>query len=535
MVAVTRSRRDFLAGTLGGWAASQIGSRRAGIQGSIVGASAGVGHLLRDGAAGGSSVATEKADVVVIGAGISGLSAAWRLGGESLDVAVVDLEPFAGGTSTWGEEGVVAHPWGAHYLPAPNAEARAALKLLGEMGVLLHHDAAGRPVFDPRRLCHSPQERLFYRGAWHLGLAPRDALDDAEVDELERFEAKMDALTDERGNDGRFVFQIPLELSSRDPSWLALDQMTFAEWLEREEFHSRFLRWFVRYATLDDFGAEPESVSAWAGIHYFTSRKQESEALAGSRFLVWPEGNGRLARALFEASHARFVTRRLALSVRETKGGVEVRTLDVDRREVRTLEARAAVVATPAFVANRLVEGASELLPKRTASPWVVANLHVERPLDPNASWDSVLYEADGLGYVDAGHQVGPPSKKTVLTYFRAFGHPDVAATRQKLVTASWADLASAALADLSAPHPDLHERTSRIDVMVWGHAMPRPIPGFLGAKPFEPNRRLGARTSFGHVDLPGMALFEEAQRAGVLAAEELLEVLGVSARSTWT
>ena len=37
-------------------------------------------------------------------------------------------------------------------------------------------DAAGRPMFDPRVLCHSPQERLFYKGEWHPGLVPADAV-----------------------------------------------------------------------------------------------------------------------------------------------------------------------------------------------------------------------------------------------------------------------------------------------------------------------------------------------------------------------
>ena len=531
---MTASRRDFLAGTVSGWLASQLAPGRRGIDGRIVGASHQVGHLLRDGGGTLAPTSTETCDVIVIGGGISGLSAAWRLGGEDLDVRIVDLELFVGGTSTWGEAGVVPHPWGAHYLPAPNREARAALRLLSDMGVLLHYDAAGHPVFDPVRLCHAPQERLFYKGAWHNGLAPRDALDESETDELERFEALMDKLQDRRGADGRYLFQIPVELSSRDAENLALDTISFASWLEEKGFRSSFLRWYTRYATLDDFGAEPENVSAWAGIHYFTSRKQESEALAGSRFLVWPEGNGRLARALYEASGARFSAGTLALDVQEVGGGVEVRVLDVEKKLVRLIRARAAVLATPAFIARRIFPQAASLLPVRVASPWLVANLHVERPLDPNQAWDSVLHEADGLGYVDASHQLTPPSDRTVLTYFRAFGGRDVVASRKRLIGASWSELSAGVLGDLGVAHPDLRERTSRVDVMVWGHAMPRPEPGFLGKTPFEPLRRIGERVTFGHVDLAGMALFEEAQRAGVLAAEAALDSMGLGDTESW-
>ena len=539
MVAVSASRRDFLAATLGGFVIGEAAPSKSGIAGSILGASHRVGHLLRNPL----DLApnhTVKRDVVVVGGGISGLSAAWRLGGTGLDVEVLDLEPFVGGTSTWSETGAVAHPWGAHYLPAPNPEARAALRLLSEMGVLTHHDAGGRAVFDPRRLCHAPQERLFYRGAWHAGLTPGDALDEAEQGDMDRFESLMDDLQEKKGRDGRYLFQIPIALSSTDPESLELDRISFAEWLDRQGFHTPFVRWFTRYATLDDFGAEPELVSAWAGIHYFTSRREESDALAGSRFLVWPEGNGRLARQLLESSGARYSTGSLVASVEETRSGVEIVVIDTTTSEARRIDARACVVAVPGFVGRRIVPFARDRFPVRVASPWVVENLHVERAFEPDLPWDSVLFESSGLGYVDAGHMVSPPSRHTVLTYFRAFGAADVAATRAALLSATWDELAESALHDLAPAHPHLREQCSRIDVMVWGHAMPRPSPGFLGLTPFDavdaPPRgvALGERTSYGHVDVHGMALFEEAQRAGVLAAEHALGAVGLSASETW-
>lgn len=539
MVTLNPSRRDFIAGTVGGFVLGQALPPKPGITGTIVGASHRTGHLLRS-ASTGSARETIRRDVLIVGGGISGLSAAWRLKDFGLDVEIVDLEPFVGGTSAWGETGVVPHPWGAHYLPAPNLEARAALRLLRDMGALTHFDAASRPVFDPRRLCHAPQERLFYKGAWHGGLAPADALDDAEREEMERFEDRMDEMQERKGSDGRYFFQIPLQLSSRDPEALALDRLSFAAWLDREGFKTPFVRWFARYATLDDFGAEPELVSAWAGIHYFASRREESDALAGSRFLVWPEGNGRLAKELLVASRALFSTGSLAVSIEETPSTAVAMVIDASTSEMRRIEARAAIVAVPGFVGKRIAPWAASRFPTRTASPWTVANLHVERALDPDLPWDSVLYDGSGLGYVDAGHMAGPPSKHTVLTYFRAFGSEDVAASRTTLLEASWADLARSAFTDLAPAHPDLEEQCSRIDVMVWGHAMPRPTPGFLDPRIFDPTDgpprgvELGERISYGHVDVPGMALFEEAQRAGVLAAERALETLGLPADESW-
>ncbi|NUQ73468.1 MAG: FAD-dependent oxidoreductase [Polyangiaceae bacterium] len=529
-------RRAFLAAVAAGWVVDAVMPARKPVRGKILGASHRAGHLLRDGGApsGGSSPA-ERADVVIVGGGVSGLSAAWRLADTGLDVRVLELESFAGGTSSWGDDGSVPYPWGAHYLAAPNVEARAALRLLSDMGAVTGWDAAGRPIFDPRVLCHYPQERLFYDGTWHTGLAPADVLSPAERAELTRFLDFEHTMTDRIGSDGLAAFQIPVELSSRDPAFTELDSMTMAAWLDREGYRTPFVRWYIRYATLDDYGADPEDVSAWAGLHYFAARKLKSAELEGSHFLVWPEGNGRLVKALLERGRPKLTLGALAISVTPTKNGVEVAYLDVAENAVRRIEARGAILATPSFVTRRLFPPSIERgVPVRASSPWVVANLHVRRPVDPNLPWDSVIYGAKGLGYVHARHQLTELSERTVLTYYRAYGEADVAAARHALAAAPWETLANEVLLDLAAPHPHLIEELDRMDLMVWGHGMPRPRPGFLGPTPFAVPAALDERIAWGHVDQSGMALFEEAQARGVRAAEILAPKLGLSLGETW-
>jgi hypothetical protein len=384
-------------------------------------------------------------------------------------------------------------------------------------------------------LCHAPQERLFYEGAWHTGLAPADVLGSAERAELDRFLAFEHELTGRTGADGRAAFQIPVELSSRDPAFTDLDRMSMAAWLDREGYTTPFVRWYVRYATLDDYGADPEDVSAWAGLHYFAARKLRSPELEGSHYIVWPEGNGRLVKALLERGRPTVVPGALAVAVTPQREGVDVAYIDVATGAARRISARGVILATPSFVTRRLFP-ASEArgLPARASSPWLVANLHVKRPPDPNLPWDSVLYGAAGLGYVHARHQLTELSDRTVLTYYRAYGEADVVAARSSLVRAAWEDLAGEVLRDLAPAHPHLSDEIERMDLMIWGHGMPRPRPGFLGDRPFEVPCALHERIAWGHVDQSGMALFEEAQARGVRAAETLAPGIGVTLGESW-
>src|SRR5262245_15041508 len=94
------TRREILAAFLGApiALAAGCGAPRLPRQGEIVGASHGIGHRIRDGfrprPANGPP---KRVDVLIVGGGVAGLSAAWRLrrAGRT-DFAVLELEPAVG-------------------------------------------------------------------------------------------------------------------------------------------------------------------------------------------------------------------------------------------------------------------------------------------------------------------------------------------------------------------------------------------------------------------------------------------------------
>lgn len=505
------------------------------IAGEIVGASHRLGHRLRRGA-GPEPQQVRDVPVVIVGAGVAGLSAAWKLAGSGMrDFVALELEPDAGGNARWGENAVSAYPWGAHYLPVPTAEATATRELVAEMGLVVDTGPDGEPVYDPRHLCHAPQERLFVDGGWREGLSARDvaapAAGSPEAAQLAAFEAEARRYRDYRDAEGRRAFALPIAAGAADPAIVALDRMSMREYFDRAGWSSPRLRWYVDYCCRDDYGCTLETTSAWAGWHYFCSRPDDVE------YLTWPEGNGRIVRHFLDRAGGNVRPGMLVYRVRPTgaaaDGGVPGGGVDVDVIDTRTeaavrFRARHCIYALPRFTAPHAIEGyALAGVDQFTYSPWVVANLTVDRAPD-GAAWDNVLYGSPSLGYVVATHQdLRTAPGPSVLTWYLPLAVPNPDAARAWMLEQEWRDWAALILADLVQAHPDIESRVTRIDVMLLGHAMIRPAPGFVWG---EARRRAVAphgAIRFAHSDMSGISVFEEAQYHGVRAAEDVMRALG--------
>ena len=510
------------------------------IAGSIVGASHEVGHRLR---ADGLPEPQEVRDVpvVIVGAGIAGLSAGWKLAKSGFrDFEILELESDAGGNSRWGTNDVSAYPWGAHYLPVPTVESTAVRELLEEMDMVQDLSPDGNPIYDPRHLCHAPQERLFIDGRWQEGISARGLLGTASAPEravLTEFEQQMRRYQNYRDADGRHAFALPMALSSNDPDLVALDRISMQEYFDRARWTSERLRWFVDYCCRDDYGCSLETTSAWAAWHYFCSRGE------GVEYLTWPEGNGRIVRHMVGRLEGHLHSDMLVYRIRviadpatpETSvDGVDVDVLDTRTNSSVRLRARQVIYALPRFMATHVLEGYQ--LPgidTFTYAPWMVANLTIDR-LPDGAAWDNVIYDSSSLGYVVATHQnLSIAPGPSVLTYYMPLAVPNPEVARRWMLELSWNDWVSIILGDLAPAHVGLESLVTQIDVMLWGHAMIRPVPGFLWGEARRRSADAFGPVRFAHSDMSGLSLFEEAQYRGVRAAEDLMRHVGHAYRSS--
>ena len=485
------------------------------IEGSFVNDNFQMGHLLRDRAPFAAPKRNEKVSVVIVGGGIAGLSAAWRLHKRGFrDFVLLEMNAQAGGNARWGENEISAYPWAAHYVPVPGRQAVYVRELFEDLGVLQDGH------WNERYFCFAPQERLFLFGRWQDGIEPAVGLRQKDRDQFQRLE---DLLANHRASGG---FTIPLELG-RSQKDAELDRISFAEWLARQGFDSRLLLWYMNYACRDDYGALAGATSAWAGIHYFASRPEEEKGP-----LTWPEGNGWITRRLLERVGEQVRTGQMVHRIVPSARGLSVFAGDME------YQADFVIFAAPSFLAPYLMEGFPHLH-DFVYSPWLTANLTLERLPDSRGAepaWDTVFLDSPTLGYVDATHQsLRTHIDRTVWTFYWALADGEPADGRRLLLSTDWNYWKEAILHDLERVHSDIRQCVSRIDVMRMGHAMIRPAVGSIFS---EERRRITrrdprSRILFANSDLSGISIFEEAQYHGVEAAQAVLALLEGRAAAT--
>jgi hypothetical protein len=477
------------------------------IEGSFVNESFAAGHLLRDRKSFPAAKQTVKSPVVIVGGGISGLSAAWRLRKWGFtDFVLLEMNSQAGGNARSGENEITAYPWAAHYVPVPDKHAVYVRELFTDLGVLKDGE------WEERYLAFAPQERLFLYGRWQDGIEPAVGLSPKDREQFQRLE---EAFAKYRSTG---AFTIPLE-TGFSHRFADLDQISFADWLKTQRFDSRLLNWYMNYACRDDYGALTRDTSAWAGIHYFSSREAEEKGP-----ITWPEGNGWITKRLLERVGENVRTGQMVHKIVPSARGVSIFAGEAE------YQAEFVIFAAPTFLAPFVVDGFRPLK-SFVYSPWLTANLTLDRLPDVKGvepAWDTVFLDSPTLGYVDATHQsVRTHIDRTVWTFYWALAEGSPAENRQLLLEKDWGYWKEAILRDLERVHKEIRECVSRVDIMRMGHAMVRPSVGAISSDERTKLKRREGRILFANSDVSGISIFEQAQFQGVEATQAVLRHLG--------
>lgn len=476
-----------------------------------------------------------KKEVVIVGSGIAGLTCARHLYQNGIrDFSILELESMIGGNASWGENSASNYPWAAHYLPIPSVESEFLFEFLKESGVITGFNAQGEPYYNEQYLCHDLKERLYLNGSWHEGIVPNNGIPDKDKHEIMRFFSLMETYKAAQGNDGRFAFTIPIDLSSQDQNFRELDLITMAVFLQKNQFHSPYLLWYVNYCCRDDYGAGIDKISAWAGIHYFASRRTRAANCEQDAILTWPNGNGFLTQQLAKNFLHTITTQAQVYDITPNDQQYNVSYFDLKSHQSNTITAKAVILAIPRFIAHKIChnnftdcfDGVSQF----EYSPWMVANIHLRalgKTQGAPLAWDNVSYYSPSVGYIDSQHQsLKSQFSSSVITYYLPLDHLSPQMARNEALQRQSEFWEKMIIQDLQTIHQDITSQLIQIDARVLGHAMIRPAPNLIWGKVRRALKRAQGGLFFAHSDMSGISIFEEAYWQGLTTAQHVLEYL---------
>ncbi|MGM5629952.1 FAD-dependent oxidoreductase [Apibacter raozihei] len=466
---------------------------------------------------------------LIIGGGISGLSAARQLISKGItDFALLEMSDEIGGNASSGRNNISSYPRGAHYLPLPDKENKELLNFLYESNIIINYKE-GIPVYDEEQLSFAPHERLFINNSWQEGLIPKSTRSKDSELEFKRFLKEMDIFRNMKGADGKFFFAIPFSFISLDTTLQSLDKLTMKDWLIKNNFSAEELLWYVDYCCKDDYGLGIDSVSAWAGIHYFASRKNNANLYATDAVLTWPEGNARLAAHLKKRCINHIYKNHLAYKVGLEKDKVHVHAFNSKNNQSTLIKSEKVIVSSPQFINKYLIKDRHVFTKNFNYSPWIVATFTVNSALHDSEfplSWDNVIYKGKGLGYIyNQNQNLNQINDKKVISYYLCLSGPDLNLERKKLFNKTENYWRNYILNDLKKAHPDIENFIENMEIYRIGHGMIAPVPGFIfGKEKKEASKTINDKIYFAHTDLTGYSLFEEAFQQGINAANQLLK-----------
>ena len=447
-------------------------------------------HKIRDGFQYPRPAARRRTDVVIVGGGVAGLSAAYFL--RKVDFLLLEKEDHFGGNAYQEEYGGQAFATGSAFA----FRGDYGDQLSRELGLTL------LPVNNP--------DPTILQGAWipDTWRAGLDALPYSR-DVRNSFKKFRDSL-------------LKIDLQSRSEE---LDQEPFSKYTAG--FAPEVQRWWNTYGP-SNWGAVTSETSAYVGI-------ESLQDIAGDRpdgRVILPGGLGCITHKLVEVLRPQYNERMLggATIVAVVQEEKEVRVTYSHRGQLTTVAAKAVLFCAPKFIASRIVTGIpyeQKLAMRRIRyAPYPVVNLIFDQPVY-NRGYDTWCPGKAFTDFIVADWTVrnhpGYQQKHNILTFYT----PLPESQRKTLLAVNDCQkLAARVLADFQALLPEF--KTDPVEARIYrrGHPMFKSTPGTF-TKTIPAARAPMKRIFFGNADSGGPeSLTSEAirlSRAGAEWAERVL------------
>lgn len=304
-------------------------------------------HQVRDGKVFARPAVSAKSDVVIVGGGVSGLTAAYKL--RDRDFLLLEKEPHWGGNATLTDYNGSVYATGAAFLDGEEDEGYVLAREIG---------------LEPLPVSN-----------WDGTILKGEFVPDFWGDGLDKLPYNVGVKASFRRFRDNMLM---LDMEKRKEEFWSTPWSSYMRGYPVE-----IQQWWDTYGP-SNWGAASQNTAAFIGLY-------ELQRIAGKdrkdeRF-TFPGGLGAIAKKLaetLESTHRdRLVSGATIVSVENTKSAAHVTY--VQNGELKTVGAKAVIMATPKFITRRLVEG----LPEKQSSamqtiryiPYAVVNLIYDKPV----------------------------------------------------------------------------------------------------------------------------------------------------------
>ncbi|MGH9543733.1 MAG: FAD-dependent oxidoreductase [Terriglobales bacterium] len=302
-------------------------------------------HQIRDGKVFSRPRVSGRYDVVIVGGGVSGLAAAYRL--RHLDFLLLEKEPHWGGNAYLMEYQGVPYATGSAFL----AKSERAYGFAQEIGL------EPLPINDSDSTI---LDREWIPDTWRSGL-DKLPYPVAVREGFKKFREEFLAIDLEKR--GKELIDVPFSTLLKG-------------------YPVEIKQWWDNYGP-SNWGATSEETAAALALEDFHELAGEK----GSDYYTWPGGLGAITKKLAELLESKFARhmRAGATTVAVVPEKKEVQLTYMEGAELKTVAAKAVIMATPKFITRRLVDGLparqSEAMHQIGYIPYAVVNLIFDKPV----------------------------------------------------------------------------------------------------------------------------------------------------------
>jgi protoporphyrinogen oxidase len=491
------NRRDFIKYVVAGAVTAgcpvdlQLMAETSGGQPQVEGEENKICHQVRDGKVFSRPPASAKHDVVIVGGGVSGLSAAYML--RDKDFFLLEKEPHWGGNAYLMEYEGEAYATGAAFMEGKGQ----GFEFVKEIGL----EYLPISNWDPSII-----KGEFIPDTWGSGLDKMPYPDSVRAGFM-KFRQDMLAINCEKRKEE--LFSLP-----------------FSEMLKG--YPEEVKLWWDNYGP-SNWGATTEETAAAIPIY-------ELQQIAGpdrhDERYTWPGGLGAVTKKLAEILQPKFSDRMVsgATIVAVVPGKTDVQVTYIRGGELKTVTAKAAIMATPKFITRRLVDGLpekqSDAMQQIRYIPYPVVNLIFDKPVYEKG-YDTWCPGNSFTDFVVADwvvrNQAAYPKKFNILSCYTPLREED----RPKLLTEPGArKVAENVLKDFQKLFPGSNVDPVEVHIYRRGHPLYMSTPG-LYTKVQPAARQPMDRVFFANTDSEGPVSGTEmaiaAARRAVKEAEKRL------------